>query len=270
MIALAVGCATSQPEPPHASTSALTEEDAIPPDGRSRERADVTASPCWYALGDVVWLPENRHEAQRSILSFDPAPHWFPSPDGEPAAPPPAIDQVNASPHGASLAVSVSTHPADPRLLKLSLTLSAKDMALARTVELRHTNVLPFLFALRADGRSVTLSRTPKGWSRVGGPTHTVELVPANERRRWDLVVAASSLERLLPDPLPTEVEIVTVFCERQHEIASLRDWFRPAVDLVFEDDDTLVARQVMRPEVLVASQVVKLVRCDQTWRMAD
>lgn len=252
----------------------LTEDDEIPPDrSRIRRRAEAGAPPYWYALGGPLYFAHTREDAQRSILSFDAEPHWFPGYGEGPDSRPRAIDLVETNPHGASLAVSVNPHEVDPRLLRLSLTLTAGDEALVREVEHRHTNVLPFLFALRADGRSVTSRVERSMWGRIGGAPRFADLVGANAQRHWDLVVTASSLERLLPDPLPEEIELAVVFGERQHD--------RPG--FLLQDDPSFWNRRQgpsraqaaesgppELPDALVASPVVKLRRVGRTWLPAE
>ena len=244
--------------------AALGPRDEIPPATfQVAAKAEEDAPPCWYALGGDVYHQGDAESVVRSILSFGADPHWFEFFEG---ARPESIEAVRTERHGARLGLTVRPLEEDPRLLRLTLTLAGGTRGLYREIEHRHTNVLPFLFALRTGGRNVT-STDPGTSSRWGGMSGRVRLVNPGAERRWELVVTASSLERLLPGPLPERVEIVAAFAERQHEsLPFLRSFRRFGQG----DERGTPAEPRAHEDRVLRSPILTLVRRDGTWRSVE
>lgn len=238
----------------------LRVEDEIRDDDFQVSRwVEANAPPVWFDLGGINYFSSGADEAASAILSFRAYPRWFRSFKGPGMRRPNTIEAVLLEDQGASLDLQIAPDELDPRLLRVRVVLRAGGRALEREVEHRHTNVLPFLFALRADGQ--TVASQPVGWMKFGGINGMVDLVPAGGERTWDLVVTARSLEPLLPRPLPHKVEVAVAFSERQHE----------PVDML--DEDTLsqtVIDHADRQEVLVRSPVVTLIGREGSWYPGD
>jgi hypothetical protein len=112
-----------------------------------------------------------------------------------------------------SLKLSPGTTPA---ILEMELNLSSAHRTLYREVEHRNTNVLPFLFSLKVDGKPLRIPDA--GMSKEGGRDYLVQLVEPGGTRTWKLRVNEKSLRELLPDSSPHTIEMFAAFSERQHE----------------------------------------------------
>ena len=164
-----------------------------------------------------------------------------------------AFDDIPVANQGATLKFAV-TRPQKEGELAFSLTLAAGERAIRREIEHRNTNVVPFLFAFRADGKAVT--RELDGTSNEGGTNRLVELVSAKSRQDWQLRVSTKSLNQLLPEDTH-KLEIVAAFSERQHQgyagegqSDSLESW----------------NLKDLPPQILIRSNVVRLIRTGDHW----
>lgn len=113
------------------------------------------------------------------------------------------------------LSLKLSPGPT-PEILEMELKLSSLHRKLYREVEHRNTNVLPFLFSLKVDGKRLWIPEA--GMSKEGGMDYLVQLVPPGGARIWKLRVNEKSLRELLPDSSPHTIEMFAAFSERQHE----------------------------------------------------
>lgn len=224
-----------------------------------RPRLEADAPPVWFDLGGVNYFRSGADEAF-SILSLSAEPRWFRSFQAGGLPPPTSIEAIPLTDQGASLDLQIAPDELDPRLLRVRVVLRANGRALDREVEHRHTNILPFLFAVRAEGQTVASRSAVYEGVRLGGANGMVDLVPAGGRRTWDLTVTARSLERLLPRPLPGKLEIVVAFSERQHE----------PVDMLDDRGVEHMSGPANRRDLLVRSEMVRLTRRETSWYPVD
>ncbi len=245
----------------------------------------------FFALGGDVYRASEVAQAETGLLRFDATPRWFAGfPDevtpevydawarkqgqfhrqetqeGErvlqiPSAPdyPTSLDALPKTDQGATLKLAtVVDAPANERELILSLTLASGERAIRREVEHRRTNVLPFLFAIEADGKPV--SRAANGGVSEGGSNRFIELVPAESQKTWTLRVAVDSLATFAPAGTK-ELSIVAVFSERQHERYS------PVDPLPLDEVWSSEALQEMKPQIVVRSNDLRLRKEGNRWR---
>ena len=202
-----------------------------------------------------MYRAEQSMEADKQVLRLDDQPRWFvgfprevsqevyeawvkqqgqisrqESAEGErvyqnPSTPkyPRSVAELPPKNQGASLKLTVAADDKsdddksgdEAASLSLTLTLSAGDRAIQREIEHRRTNVLPFLFAFTADGKPV--SKDAVGGVGEGGKNQFIELVPAQSQKSWTVQMTLESLASIVPADA-SEIEIVAVFSERQHE----------------------------------------------------
>lgn len=242
----------------------------------------------WFSLGGEVYQERDRFDAENQILSFDKQPRWFlgfpkavskdefeawlKSQSGkqqlEPASepsyqipnPPPyakRVEDVPTAHHGSSLKFTVEPQK-EPGEMAFVLTLTAGDRSIRREIEHRNTNVVPFLFALQADSKVV--SEELDGTRKEGGTNKLIELVPAKTSRTWRFRVARKSLDAMIPETTQ-QLEITAAFSERQHEGYAGND--QSASLEVWNLKD-------LPPQILVRSNVVRLMRSGDGWKNAE
>jgi hypothetical protein len=175
-----------------------------------------------------AWMKQHAASQQLEATAGEPA-YQLPSQPKYPKS----IDELPQNEQGASLtlavdatpqaidapsddAITAETKPAEKaHVLTLALTLAAGDRAIQREIEHRRTNVLPFLFAFKVDGKPVM--REPLGGVGEGGTQKFIELTPAKSQTTWTVRMAVDSLAALLPEDAQ-QIEVAAVFSERQHE----------------------------------------------------
>ncbi len=191
----------------------------------------LLGTPYWYPLGAPLSLQQSSTSDERpelaqvvaeayfagdadrlaaARLSFVPGPRYF---DG--VASPRVLDGLPTDVNGARLTLDVAVDDLEETLV-LTLTLTAGDRDLVRAVEHRFTNIVPFLFAIYADGESPMV--VPAYTNRLGGVRSAMPLVAAGESRAWRLTVELESLLALFDGAKPAVIHIVAAFSERQHD----------------------------------------------------
>jgi hypothetical protein len=249
--------------------------------------------PAWFPLGGEVYHSQDRFEAEKGPLAFKPQPRWFvglvrkpgsleekivskttgqaehaspgqlsdrnqPAGGGPPLAPPKQLDDLPILDQGAWLSFSVAPAETADRL-RFSLTLKSSARTVWREVEHRWTNTLPLLFAFYADGQAVIKHPTSVG--KFGGTTQSEELVKRDGQKNWSLMVDAKSIGAILENTDASELSIVAVFAERQHE-GYTGNGPNPIAD-------SLIEAQVPRAAIVVRSNVVRLKRSAGKWEIA-
>jgi hypothetical protein len=213
---------------------------------------ELAARPSWFPIGGDISQPGDLDEAQARVLSLGQQPHWFLAmprkvssseyaaywsrmnggyvttrPTGDdlyiPAALPYPQD-VQALPlrdDGVSLELEASTTP-DAAVLVLTLRLSSPQQPLVREVQLGQTNVLPFLFAICVDGKTVAVTATGDDISGGGFGDERpfmIPLVAKGSTKTWQIHLDANSLAARLPDAHAHAVTLTAVFSNFQHEV---------------------------------------------------
>ncbi|MEI8378864.1 MAG: hypothetical protein WCJ09_01960 [Planctomycetota bacterium] len=242
----------------------------------------------WFSLGGEVYQERDRFDAEKQVLSFDKQPRWFLGfpkavskdefeawlknqagklqlePSSEPSYqipnPPPYAKRVVELPtahHGSSLKFAIESEQ-EPGELVFILTLTAGNRSIRREIEHRNTNVVPFLFALQADGK--VISEELDGTRKEGGTNKLIELVPAKTSQTWRFRVARKSLDSLVPETTQ-QLEITAAFSERQHE--------------GYAGNDQSGSLEVwnlknLPPQILVRSNLVRLQRSGDGWKNAE
>ncbi len=158
---------------------------------------------------------------------------------------------------GASLSFSVSAADS-PDCLRFSLTLKTTDRTVWREVEHRWTNTVPLLFAFYADGKAVTHRAT--SFEKMGGASHSEKLAEKGHEKTWLLLVDVKSLEAILEDRHPSEIETVAVFSERQHE-----GYFEGGK---WELRDKIIEARVPQTAIVVRSNVVRVKSQAGQWKV--
>jgi hypothetical protein len=162
-----------------------------------------------------VYQENDRLTAQTNVLQVIQQPRWFKG-----GKPPDSVLDVPLTNQGASLSLQIK--PSDsPVFLHLVLTLKAEERSVWRELEHRWTNIIPFLFALTADGKPIGPRDTPS-WSKFGGVNGMSEMVPIGKSKTWDVLLDARSVTAALNEPRVKNVTIVAAFSEYQHEVPSL------------------------------------------------
>ena len=242
----------------------------------------------WFSLGGEVYQERDRFDAEKQVLSFDKQPRWFlgfpkavtkndfeawlKSQNGklqlEPASepsyqipnPPPyakRVEDLPTSHHSSSLKFAIEPQK-EPGELAFVLTLTAGDRSIRREIEHRNTNVVPFLFGLQADGKLI--SEELNGTRKDGGTNKLIELVPAKTSQTWRFRVARKSLDSLVPETTQ-QLEITAAFSERQHEGYAGIDQSSSLEVWNLKD---------LPPQILVRSNVVRLMRSGDGWKNAE
>jgi hypothetical protein len=168
------------------------------------------------------------------------------------------LDDLPILDQGAWLSFSVAPAETADRL-RFSLTLKSSARTVWREVEHRWTNTLPLLFAFYADGQAVIKHPTSVG--KFGGTTQSEELVKRDGQKNWSLMVDAKSIGAILENTDASELSIVAVFAERQHE-GYTGNGPNPIAD-------SLIEAQVPRAAIVVRSNVVRLKRSAGKWEIA-
>ena len=253
----------------------------------------LSGEPSWFPLGGEVYHSRDRFKAEGKLLAFKPQPRWFvnvvrgrdpveekttekrnkpakPSHDGKPPAkpekasgpplsPPKRFDDLPLVDQGATLSFSAS--PADsPDHVRFSLTLKAAERTVWREVEHRWTNTLPLLFAFYADGKAVKHRLT--GFGKEGGVKQSVAVAEKGHERLWSLLVNLTSLEAILENRQPREIQLVAVFSERQHE-----GYFESSK---LRRGDGIAEPEVPQTAIVVRSNVVRLKRSADHWEIVN
>ena len=244
----------------------------------------LTGQPVWFSLGGEVYHARERIDAEKSLLEFDPQPRWFtgfPRPATKeeftawlkkqmgqsqleepteasyqiPTAPPypKQLADVPTQALGSSLSLAAEKG-ATADEISFVLTLTAGERAVRREIEHRFTNVVPFLFALYADGQAVT--RELEGVRKEGGAHQFLEIVPAKEKKVWQLRVDQNSLAAIVPRGTKV-VTVVAAFSERQHQ------GYGPDGALSLEHFDL----KQIPPQILIRSNVVQLTAKGNGWQ---
>jgi len=281
LLASLVGCAET-PDPPQVieKTDLVGQPSWFSLGGsiyQERERFEAQKAvlefgsyPCWFMPGGrevtkkefEAYLAARRAAGEHISVSVPPkarywlaespkARYWLP----EPVPYPERVDDLPVEDQGVRLDLAVRQGD-EPDILEIFLTLRTSRRDVKREIEHRYTNVLPFLFAVFADGRAIAVPF--KGWGRMGGINGWVDLVPKGQQKTWRLEVHTESLSRLLPEPAPKRVELVAVFYERQHQ------GFYPGFPRDLGTNLPLVSEgdlRVPRPLVLVRSPPAELAR---------
>lgn len=253
----------------------------------------LSGQPTWFPLGGGKSYPLDQFEAKGRLLAFTPYPCWFidlvrergsleekaakeqtasakpkqnvqipanqeNATQGPPLLPPKRLEDLPVVDQGASLSLNVA--PADsPNRLRFSLTLKAAERTVWREAEQDgSTNTVPLLFAFYADGKAIahraTISGLPSGhWSH--------ELVTKGGKKTWSLLVDAKSMETILENRQPSELAIVAVFSERQHQP------YREGEELL--ESATIDEPQVPQTAIVVRSNVVRLKQSAGRWESA-
>ncbi len=242
----------------------------------------------WFSLGGEVYQERDRFDAEKQVLSFDKQPRWFlgfpkavsrnefeawlKSQSGKlqlerssevsyqipnPPAYAKRVEDLPTSHHGASLKFAMEPQK-EPGELVFVLTLTAGDRLIRREIEHRNTNVVPFLFALHADGK--VISGELNGTRKAGGTNKLVELVPVKARQTWRFRVAQESLESLVPG-MTQQLEITAAFSERQHEGYAGNDQAGTLEVWNLKD---------LPPQILVRSNVLRMQRNGDGWKNVE
>lgn len=244
----------------------------------------LTGQPVWFSLGGEVYHARDRIEAEKSLLEFDPQPRWFtgfPRPATKeeftawlkkqkgqsqlevatearyqiPSAPPYPKQLADLPTQGAGSSLSLAAEKgATADEISFVVTLTAGERAVRREIEHRFTNVVPFLFALYADGQAVT--RELEGVRKEGGANQFVELVPAKDKKVWRLRVDQKSLAAMVPRGTKV-VTVVAAFSERQHQ------GYAPDGALSLEHFDL----KQIPPQILIRSNVIQLTANGNGWQ---
>lgn len=215
------------------------------------EKGVAPVDPSLFPLGGGVYQEGDRDSATRQVLAFMRQPRWFVEKPRRGTKTEhdawlkafnrryPYLDVVSRSGNEFYIP-GPSTHPHDPMslpfedrgvtltlavaptdnasVLRFELTLASRSREIEREVKHRWTNLVPFLFALYADGRPVT--RSLNLLQKEGGVEWKTPLVPAGGSRTWSLAVDTGSLRSVLPRSA-REVTVVAAFSDSRHEAYS-------------------------------------------------
>ncbi len=178
---------------------------------------------------------------------------------------PEVIEDLPLSDQGASLSLEIMPGKSR-RTLHFVLELKAGERPLWREVEHRHTNILPFLFAIYSDEKAVVVKEPQDPFWAVheGGIKAITPLVAAGGTKRWDLTVDAKSLNKIVQERSFRNIAVVAVFSERQHQGGG--QW-RGMITRA-SGDERLVNQyeQYKGPQVLVRSNTVRLASRRGRW----
>lgn len=274
--------------------------DAEEPSSPLHRAEKLSGEASWFPLGGEVYHSEDRFEAEGTLLAFKPQPRWFiglvrqrgpleenaakeqtgsgkpkegvhpPTnhdnvTQGPPLSPPKRLDDLPVTDQGASLSFSVSS-AGSPDRLRFSLTLKAAERTVWREVEHRWTNTLPLLFAFYADGKAVKHTLTE--FLKWGGSKQSEKVVEKGREKTWSLLVDAKSLEAILENRHPSELEIVAVFSERQHQGYFERQHEGHDKRQYQQHHNGIIESQVPQTAIVVRSNVVRLKRSAGQWEI--
>ena len=190
-----------------------------------------------------VYQENDRLKVQTSTLQIIQQPRWFKG-----SKLPDTILDVPLKNQGASLTLEVR-ETESPMLLRLVLTLTARDRTVWRELEHRWTNIIPFLFAFTADGKPIG-PKEAGNWSKFGGADWMTEVAPAGTSTTWQVALDTESIRTALKGISVKELTMVAAFSEYQHEVLS-------AIDL--SDGRALTEQEFKGPPITIRSNEARL-----------
>jgi len=198
-----------------------------------------------------VYQENDRLKVQTSTLQIIQQPRWFKG-----SKQPDTIRDVPLKSQGASLSLEVK-ETESPTLLKLVLTLTARDRTVWRELEHRWTNIIPFLFAFTADGKPIGPKET-QSWSKFGGANWMTEVALTGTSTTWQVALDTKSITTALKGISVKELTIVAAFSEYQHEVPS---------DLALSDDPALTKGEFKGPPITIRSNEARMTFDGKTFK---